>query len=211
MSIFIPSNHDMVNCLNLESPESYSGHIWQYHVSHLELILTFSVFHESHYSELFVHMVQVRYIDLPTSWTGGNLKTGSVDECLAMMNETYFLKNLPSEQFDQAKELLLEHFRLFVIDTPQKQYKILAAAGINVYTNPVEYFDNGDGQVIDGIKVVAGRPFIQGKSMVAVEDVLGDLAHGNPIQMILEARGLELEDVFACLHYAQRLVKNKPQ
>jgi len=207
MSIFVDSKHDMVNCLNLESPESYSGHIWQYHVSYRELLLKFSNFHEPHYSEILIHLVQVVYIDLPTSWSGGNLKTGSINECRAVMHGINFLKNAPPEHED----LLLEHFRLFVIDTPQKQYNILATAGISVYADSTEYFDKANEQLIDRIKVIAGRPFVQGKATVAVEDVLAELAYGTPIQMICEAHSLALEDVFACLQYAQRLVKNASQ
>jgi hypothetical protein len=39
MSILVNPNYSAVNCLNLESPEAYTGQIWQYHVSHLELTL----------------------------------------------------------------------------------------------------------------------------------------------------------------------------
>jgi len=152
-------------------------------------------------------MVQVRYIDLPTSWKGANLKTDSINECRAVMDGINFLKNSPPEH----EELLLVHFRLFVIDTPQKQYKILAAAGISMYTDPAEYSDKVDRQSSNRIKVIAGRPFEQGKATVAVETVLAALAGGRPMQGICEGYGLGLEDVFECLRYAQQMIKNNLQ
>lgn len=61
-------------------------------------------------------------------------------------------------------------------------------------------------------KIFNGKPIIRGHRL-AVEHVLGMLAAGDTIETLLEGYPfLELEDIQACLLYAQNLVKNvKPE
>ena len=55
-------------------------------------------------------------------------------------------------------------------------------------------------------KIFGGKPIIRGRRL-AVEHVLGMLAAGDTVEIILEGYPwLEREDVRACLAYAQRVV-----
>ena len=55
-------------------------------------------------------------------------------------------------------------------------------------------------------KVFGGKPIIRGRRL-AVEHVLGMLAAGDSPETIVEGYSwMEVEDVFACLAYARRVV-----
>jgi len=55
-------------------------------------------------------------------------------------------------------------------------------------------------------EIFAGKPIIRGRRL-AVEHVLGMLAAGDSIEIILEGYPwLERQDVLACLAYARRVV-----
>jgi uncharacterized protein (DUF433 family) len=55
-------------------------------------------------------------------------------------------------------------------------------------------------------QIFGGKPIIRGRRL-AVEHVLGMLAAGDTVETIIEGyRWLEVEDVRACLAYAQRVV-----
>ena len=55
-------------------------------------------------------------------------------------------------------------------------------------------------------KIFGGKPIIRGRRL-AVEHILGMLAAGDTIEIILEEYPwLELEDIQACLLYARKMV-----
>jgi uncharacterized protein (DUF433 family) len=55
-------------------------------------------------------------------------------------------------------------------------------------------------------KIFGGKPIIRGRRL-AVEHILGMLAAGDTVDIILEGYPwLELEDIQACLAYAHRIV-----
>ena len=55
-------------------------------------------------------------------------------------------------------------------------------------------------------KIFGGKPIIRGRRL-AVEHVLGMLAAGDTIEVLLQGYPwLEREDILACLAYARRLV-----
>lgn len=55
-------------------------------------------------------------------------------------------------------------------------------------------------------QIFGGKPIVRGRRL-AVEHVLGMLAAGDTPEVIIEGYpGLELDDVKACLVYAQRVV-----
>lgn len=57
--------------------------------------------------------------------------------------------------------------------------------------------------------IFGGKPLVRGRRL-AVEHVLGMLAVGDTAESLLEAYPwLELEDIQACLLYAQRVVSNE--
>jgi uncharacterized protein (DUF433 family) len=61
-------------------------------------------------------------------------------------------------------------------------------------------------QITVNPQIFGGKPIIRGRRL-AVEHILGMLATGDSIETILEGcPWLEVEDVRACLGYAQRLV-----
>ena len=58
-------------------------------------------------------------------------------------------------------------------------------------------------------QIFGGKPIIRGRRM-AVEHVLGMLAAGDTIEVLLdEYDWLEREDILACLTYARRVVGNE--
>ena len=58
-------------------------------------------------------------------------------------------------------------------------------------------------------QIFGGKPIVRGRRL-AVEHVLGMLAAGDTIEIILEEHPwLERDDVLACLVYARRLVGNE--
>ena len=57
--------------------------------------------------------------------------------------------------------------------------------------------------------IFGGKPIIRGRRL-AVEQVLGMLAHGDTAEVILQGYPwLEREDIQACLEYARRLVAHE--
>ena len=57
--------------------------------------------------------------------------------------------------------------------------------------------------------IYAGKPIIRGRRL-AVEHVLGMMVGGaTPQEIVDEYEWLELDDIRACLLYAQRLVENE--
>lgn len=57
--------------------------------------------------------------------------------------------------------------------------------------------------------IFGGKPIVRGRRL-AVEHVLGMLAHGDTPETILEGcPWLEREDIQACLEYARRLVAHE--
>ena len=59
------------------------------------------------------------------------------------------------------------------------------------------------------LKIFGGKPIIRGRRL-AVEHVLGMLAGGDSLEIILEGYPwLEVEDIQACLVYAHRLVEHE--
>ena len=57
--------------------------------------------------------------------------------------------------------------------------------------------------------IFGGKPIVRGRRL-AVEHVLGMLAHGDTPEAILEGYPwLEREDIRACLEYARRLVAHE--
>lgn len=66
--------------------------------------------------------------------------------------------------------------------------------------------DNQLSRITVNPEIFGGKPIIRGKRL-AVEHVLGMLAAGDTIEIILEGYDwLEKDDIIACLMYAQRLV-----
>jgi uncharacterized protein (DUF433 family) len=58
-------------------------------------------------------------------------------------------------------------------------------------------------------EILGGKPTIRGRRL-AVEHVLGMLAHGDSVETLLEGyTWLEREDVLACLEYAYRAVSGE--
>lgn len=58
-------------------------------------------------------------------------------------------------------------------------------------------------------EIFGGKPIVRGRRL-AVEHVLGMLAAGDSVELILEGYDwLEREDVLACLEFARRMVSNE--
>ncbi len=58
-------------------------------------------------------------------------------------------------------------------------------------------------------RIFGGKPIVRGRRL-AVEHVLGMLAAGDPVEIILEGYPwLERDDVLACIAYAHRMVEHE--
>ncbi len=132
----IRPTHEAENILQFEFAESLYGRLWQYRVGHSVLILEFSKSSASGVEVIYAGFEMVRYIDLPIYWQGGNIKTASEVECLAQLSEVNFFDEKREHSLKEFQDYALSFMRLFLIDTPKKQYKILATNNVWLTTDP---------------------------------------------------------------------------
>lgn len=127
--------HNAENVLGFELPDDYGGQLWKYQVGHSVLLLKFTGRDLPWDDALYVGFEMVWYLDLPSSWRGGNLRTETEDECLALLLELDVFKNNEMESAE-FRAFTLKTVRLFVIESSWKQCRILASVGVSISKKP---------------------------------------------------------------------------
>lgn len=128
-------SHNAENVLGFELPDDYGGQLWKYQVGHSVLLLKFTGADLPWDDALYVGFEMVWYLDLPSGWRGGNLRTATREECLALLLELDVFKNDEMESAE-FRVYTLKTVRLFVIESSRKPCRILASAGVNISKEP---------------------------------------------------------------------------
>jgi hypothetical protein len=207
----IVPTHNMDNIFGLENPETYQCIVWQYHISHGWLQIQL----EKEQQRIYADFAMASYFEGIMRWQGARFKTASEEEFLGLLRNAGYDK--------QHVELHHKASRLYIIDTPNSQIRVIAAARVWLTTQWREYQQVVEDKLLERIStdIETGQPCIvsskwhhglkqefQSKTLLSL--ILEQFENGYTQSDILTRfTWLEPEDIQAALVYARRAI-SKP-